>query len=266
MLSVGGTAERQLGHRHFMELLAVFSEPPLFSVRHGRFEIGLVPDEALLVRPPGGAHGPMVLLLGGQSWLVRDVDWNRRVIQVEPTDEPGVARWSGGRSAMSDSVARAVREVLTGATPIYAVLSKRAAERLAYLREGMDFARPDATTVVVEADGRSRWWTFAGRRANMWLAAMVSELRRDVAAIDDLAIALDLGVDGQAVCAAIASTEVADIALAPWMNEEAMQSLKFSECLPPDLATLVVERRLRVNETVRRATAEPLVTDRRAKS
>jgi hypothetical protein len=95
---------------------------------------------------------------------------------------------------------------------------------------------------------------------------MVSALRRDVAAVDDLGIALDLGVDGQAVCAAIASIDVADIALAPWMNEEAMQSLKFSECLPPDLATLVVERRLRVDETVRRAIAEPLVTDRRAKS
>jgi ATP-dependent Lhr-like helicase len=266
MLSVGGTAERQLGHRHFMELLAVFSEAPLFSVRHGRLEIGFVPDEALLVRPPGSAHGPMVLLLGGRSWRVVDVDWSHRVIQVEPTDEPGVARWSGGRSAMSDSVARAVREVLTGATPVHAVLSKRAAERLAYVRGEMAFARPDATTVVVEADGRSKWWTFAGRRANMWLAAMVNELRRDVAAIDDLGIALDLGVDGRAVCATVASINVADIALAPWMNEEAMQNLKFSECLPPDLAKLVVERRLRVDETVRRAIAEPLATHRRAKS
>ena len=44
---------------------------------------------------------------------------------------------------------------------------------------------------------------------------MVNELRRDVAAIDDLGIALDLGVDGRAVCAAVASINVADIALAP---------------------------------------------------
>jgi ATP-dependent Lhr-like helicase len=130
----------------------------------------------------------------------------------------------------------------------------------------MAFARPGATAVVVEADGRSKWWTFAGRRANMWLAAMVNELRRDVAAIDDLGIDLDLGVDGRAVCVAVASINVADVALAPWMNEEAMQSLKFSECLPPDLAKLVVERRLRVDETVRRAIAEPLDTHRRGKS
>jgi ATP-dependent Lhr-like helicase len=266
MLSVGGTAEQKLGHRHFMELLAVFSEPPFFSVRHGRLEIGLVPDEALLVRPPGGASGPMVLLLGGRSWRVRDVDWRRRVIEVEPTDVPGVARWSGGRSAMSDSVARAVREVLTGETPTRAVMSKRAVERLAYVRGEMDFARRDATTVVVEPDGRSRWWTFAGRRANTWLSAMVNELRRDVAAIDDLGIALDLGVDGRAVTAAVGPVEVADEALTQWVSEEAMQSLKFSECLPRDLAMLVVESRLRVDETVRRAIAEPLVTYRRTKS
>jgi ATP-dependent Lhr-like helicase len=264
MLSIGGTAERRLGRRHFMELLAVFSEPPLFSVRHGRLEIGLVPDEALLVRPPGNVSGPAALLLGGRSWRVRDVDWRRRVIQVEPTEAPGVARWSGGRSAMSNSVTRAVREVLTGATPIRAVESKRAGERLAYVRGEMDFARPDATTVVVEADGRSRWWTFAGRRANTWLAAMVTELRRDVAAIDDLAIALDRGVDGRAVTAAVASIDVADVALAQWMSEEAIRGLKFFECLPSDLAQLVIDRRLRADETVRRAIAEPLVTHRRA--
>lgn len=39
--------------------------------------------------------------------------------------------------------------------------------------------------------GRSRWWTFAGRRANVWLASLAAPLRRQVSAVDDLGLALD---------------------------------------------------------------------------
>ena len=67
------------------------TSPPVLSVRHGREEIGLVPDEALLARPPGAAAGgAAVLTLAGRGWLVLSIDWTRRIVQVEPTDAPGV--------------------------------------------------------------------------------------------------------------------------------------------------------------------------------
>ena len=31
------------------------------------------------------------------SHTVGDVDWQRRLVWVEPTEEPGRSRWSGGR-------------------------------------------------------------------------------------------------------------------------------------------------------------------------
>ena len=95
----------------------------MFSVRHGRVEIGVVPDEALIARPAGlavgGAH---VLVLAGRSWAVTHIDWPRRVVQVEPTNTPGVARWArrratarcGGRSRRSMDFDRpSARELAT---------------------------------------------------------------------------------------------------------------------------------------------------------
>ena len=40
MLFIGPEAERRFGHRHFMNLTAVFTAPPEFTVLNGRTEIG----------------------------------------------------------------------------------------------------------------------------------------------------------------------------------------------------------------------------------
>ena len=71
MLSVGVEGERSFGRRHFMELMSVFTSDPLFSVRHGRTELGLVHPLSFQVR----RDGPVVLLLAGRSWEVSYVDW-----------------------------------------------------------------------------------------------------------------------------------------------------------------------------------------------
>lgn len=48
-----------------------------------------------------------MILLGGQSWGVGDVDWNRRVVWVGPTDDPGRSRWAGAGGALSIEVCHA---------------------------------------------------------------------------------------------------------------------------------------------------------------
>jgi ATP-dependent Lhr-like helicase len=245
LLGIGETAETALGRRHFMELLSVFTSEPMFSVRHGRNEIGLVPDETLTARPAslagGGAH---VLVLAGRSWAVLDVDWTRRVVQVEPTEAPGVARWSGNGQPLSGALSRAIRDVLIGMTPASATLSERASEALEALRSTHSWAASGTTTLVMDDRGRARWWTFAGWKANLWLAAAAAELRRDVAAVDDLSIAVDATTSVDDLRQALAGAVAQPLELAPWIVTEAVDGLKFSECLPRDLAFAVVARRL----------------------
>jgi ATP-dependent Lhr-like helicase len=255
MLSIGDVAEAELGRRHFMELLAVFTAPPLFSVRHGRLEIGHVPDEALFIRPPGSDRGPTVLLLGGKGWLVMSVDWRRRVIQVEPTDQPGVARWTGGGAPLSSALARGVRDVLTGASQGGAEISRRAVDQLAQLREQYRWVRAGGTVLV--DDGRVRWWTFAGQRANTWLASILSPVRSEVTAFDALSIALDSTVDLEQLRCLLDEVQIETASLDAWVSEEAAESLKFSDCLPSELVAQEISSRLRDDEAVRDALEEP---------
>jgi ATP-dependent Lhr-like helicase len=247
VLGIGTEAEAGFGRKHFLELLSVFTSPPVLSVRHGRDEIGLVPDEALLARPPGAqAGGAAVLTLAGRNWLVLHVDWRRRVAQVEPTDAPGVARWNGGGQPLGAHVARGIRAVLCGADPVGVNVSARAQERLAQARTDQWWAQPDATTIVRNPTAKTLWWTFAGWKANLWLAAIASAagLRDSVTHVDDLAISLEPGAEPDDLRAALVETDPAELVLAPWITAEAVDGLKFSECLPRQRAIELVARRL----------------------
>lgn len=269
MLTIGGVAEAEFGRRHFMELLASFTAPPMFTVMHGRTEVGRVPDETLLVRSPGGGDekAARVLLLGGRNWRVGDIDWRRRVIRVEPTDLRGVARWSdGGGQGQSVSVATAVRDVLTGSDP-NVELSRRATARLTELRDEWWWVRPDATTVVLDRTGASRWWTFAGRRANVWLASLLAPLREHVTGLDAMSIAVDPGVNGGMVSARLRSAQwPGEVTLADWISDHALENLKFVDCIPRPLAVAEIEARLRDDRTVARVRAEPVTTAHRSES
>jgi ATP-dependent helicase Lhr and Lhr-like helicase len=64
MLFIGPEAERRFGWRSFMDLTAVFTAPPEFTVLHGRAEIGRTDPVLLTDR----IEGPRLLLLAGQSW------------------------------------------------------------------------------------------------------------------------------------------------------------------------------------------------------
>jgi ATP-dependent Lhr-like helicase len=263
IVGIGPEAEATYGHRHFMELLAVFTSPPVISVRHGRTEIGHVPDEALLARPPGAqAGGASVLTLAGRSWQVVQVDWPRRIAYVEPTDAPGVARWTGGGQPLGAHVARGIRAVLIGEEPGQVTISRRATERLAQARADSWWAKPNATTVVAEPNGKTVWWTFAGWKANLWLAAIANNagVRNTVTYLDDLAIALDPNADENALRSAFSEATECTLEIAPWITAEAIDGLKFSECLPRNRAIEVVSLRLADDASVDEATHSALTS------
>ena len=113
MLFIGPEAERRFGHRHFMNLMAVFTAPPEFTVLHGRDEIGRVDPSLLADR----VEGPRLLLLGGRSWRVTWTDWKRRRCFVERSRRrrPGpVAVGRGRRAVVRDRAVDAGRAARCG--------------------------------------------------------------------------------------------------------------------------------------------------------
>ncbi|WP_307849233.1 helicase-related protein [Micromonospora sp. U56] len=82
MLFIGPAAEERFGRRHFMEMTAVFTGPPEFTVLLGRNELGRV-DPSLLTEE---VKGERRLLLAARSWRVTYIDWRRRRCFVEPAE------------------------------------------------------------------------------------------------------------------------------------------------------------------------------------
>jgi hypothetical protein len=130
-------------------------------------------DPVLLIEK---VDGPRLLLLGGRSWRVMWTDWTRRRCYVEQVDEGGRARWTPfASSGASFALTRAVRDVLLGAVAPVA-MTQRAIEGLGRVREThLGDVHPGGTVISRDASGVS-WWTWSGYRANVTLAATLSDL------------------------------------------------------------------------------------------
>jgi ATP-dependent Lhr-like helicase len=236
---VGPHAEARYGARNFMELLAVFTAAPEITVLHGRREVGSI-DPMLLVTK---AKRPRVIALGGRPWEVKHVDWRRRRAYVEPSERTGRSAWTGEARAYSFELSDAIRRVLLGATPSGVLLSARASARLQALMSQYAHRVSEDATVVADEDGRVRWWTFAGARANAVLTAalgLVAPELLDEWSAGNLQVPLRSDATAGAVASALrAARDVAGDDLAgavPSVSEQALKKLKFAELLPPALA------------------------------
>ncbi|WP_328223965.1 DEAD/DEAH box helicase [Streptomyces sp. NBC_00310] len=239
LLFIGPQAEHRYGHCHFMNLTAVFTAPPEFTVLNGRTEVGRT-DPDLLTEE---VQGPRRVLLAGRSWQVTHIDFSRRRCFVIPVDEGGRARWSGfgAERILSFELTRAARDVLLGEDPPVR-LTGRAAAHLAQAREAhLDTVHPGSTVIARRPGGDVRWWTWAGHRANATLAATlapaVSPQRRahahwirlrDDLTHQDWANAMAQAREGMTL---------------PEIDWRAVHGLKFAEALPPRLAEATLAAR-----------------------
>ncbi|MEV4501933.1 DEAD/DEAH box helicase [Streptomyces klenkii] len=257
MLFIGPEAEKHFGRRHFMELTASFTAPPEFTVLAGRTEIGTT-DPTVLTEE---RQGPRRLLLAGRSWQVTFIDWARRRAFVEPVEDGGIAKWQGSEArGLSYVLTRAMRDVLLGADPDVR-LTRRAIAALAELR--MDRAphevHPAGTLLVHDADA-TRWWTWAGYRANATLAATLGNLADPVQRPTDTHIRLrqDLSPADWKT----ARAELPNSLTLPTVDPRAVRGLKFSVALPPRIATSTLAERLADLDGALAVAREPVRVER----
>lgn len=264
VLGIGPVAEQRFGQRHYLDLMAVFSDPPTLRVLMGRVELGSI-HTSLLAADPGESASP-TLLLAGRSWQITYIDWRRGVVQVVPADRRGRARWLGTGRGTGAEVAAAIQSVLSGRELANVTLSDRARRRLAALRVEFRWVGTGEDTVVVEQpDGKVSWWTFAGSAANLWLSVLVHELRDRSSQTDPLEIRLAVGVTAQQVRERLAATIPEQLALPDRVVEGLVANLKFHEALPAAVSREVVVRRLEALDSVKAVIQRPLRAHRMTK-
>jgi ATP-dependent helicase Lhr and Lhr-like helicase len=235
-LFIGPEAEKRFGRRHFMDMTAVFTAPPEFTVLHGRQEIGRT-DPMLLTEQ---VTGPRVLLLAGRNWKVLWVDWKRRRCFVEPSDLRGKARWfSAAIAGASHALSRACRDVLLGAEPPVR-LTRRAVTHLAEAREASLSTVHPGGTVILRDGSDLRWWTFSGYRANAVLTATLAGVTDEAQRFDDAAIRLRADLTPEGWRAAVDNAQLT----LPNIDVSALRGLKFNEALPERLGLATLATRL----------------------
>ena len=141
-----------------MDVTSLFLTEPLLIVRWGQRDLGSVDPSSLASRDE---HSRPTILLGGRAWGVRDIDWDRRVVWVEPVDEPGRSRWAGAGAALSIEVCHAIRSVLAGDDRLAMHLTQRGSAKLAELQDEYSWA----TRVARLSSARPRVTGLAGGRS-----------------------------------------------------------------------------------------------------
>ncbi|MBF0117186.1 MAG: hypothetical protein HQM04_19370 [Magnetococcales bacterium] len=161
ILMMGDGGEQTFGRRHFMELMSVFISPPMYTVLHGRKEIGQVHQHSFNTNN----KGPAVLTLAGQNWQVVHIDWSQHTAFVEPSKEKGKSNWLGEGQPMHFDLCQAVVRVLLEQTNGLTI-SNRGEELLRELREQFAWLEPGKSVLISDGVGQLKWWNFAGAGFN----------------------------------------------------------------------------------------------------
>ncbi|MCZ2341278.1 MAG: DEAD/DEAH box helicase [Bacteroidales bacterium] len=249
ILAFGQEGEAKYGRKNFLEILSVFTSPPLFQVISGQKELGNVHESTFYKQQ----EGPAILVLAGRSWKTNHLDWKRRIAHVEPTDAKGRSRWIGEGQFLSFRVCQAIRRVLAAETtePYW---SQRAISQIGEVRMEYPWASSDQTMLVQQPNGEVQWWTFAGGLANTLVMDHLGGGSK--AKTDNLCIRFPSTLKLTDVETLIASRIRDEIVPTP--SEDAMDNLKFGECLPPPIAGEVFAARFNDPEAIANIRREPM--------
>ncbi|RJP65482.1 MAG: DEAD/DEAH box helicase [Comamonadaceae bacterium] len=230
LVRIGPEAEREYGRGHYRDLLASFSGTQLLTGRCGNAEVGYI-DPTVLT----GEEPRRLLLLAGRSWLVKEIEWAKKVVWLEPAKEGGKARWMGGARSLSREVCQGVRAALVGGAPPAVQLSQRGKIELAALQEDLALSS-DADFMSRSEDSQMRTWTFAGTKQNRTYARAAANggerIKFDALSVRAPAAALMLEDHGEKPVQ-LTDSELANFA----------EGVKFASCVPlPLLGRTIIVR------------------------
>lgn len=222
LVRIGPRTERDFGRGHYRDLLASFSGAQLLTGRYGNAEVGYIDPTALT-----GDDPLRRILLAGRSWLVKEIDWSRSLVWLEPAKEGGKARWMGGTRSLSREVCQGIRTALAGSPSKSIQLSQRARIELASLTE--ELAISEGIHFICKTDGgQTRTWTFAGTKANRTYARIASNgtsrAKFDALSVQAPIAALQVGLQQKPP---LQLTHEEEVAFA--------EGIKFAACIPSAL-------------------------------
>ncbi len=241
LLGIGEQGEKEFGRQNFMALLSVFLSAPLFTVLAGRREIGAVDESTFL--DGSGNREAKVLLLGGSAWKVMYIDWEKKLVFVEPTENHGRSRWKSKPPGLRFTLTQAIFRLLTGSEE-QSYWSQRAKLAIKGLRLDFEGLERGITTVEHTKTGFV-WWTFAGAGANAAFAPFIANATGLEPRVDSFAIHLKGECKIGALLDAINSARSASASeLRPMIDPRALRGLKFSSCLPDGRGESILQERL----------------------
>jgi len=234
-LSLGRRGEQLYGRKNFFDLYAVFDQPPVMRVQHGRNEVGYV--QAFFVQANARREGPLCFRLAGRAWRVIRADLARGVLSVKPAEKGRVPTWLGQPSFLSFRLCQAIKAVLLEPRRSEERwLSASASDELRALREEyQEFLDPDGPTLEDTPEG-IQWHTFAGGEINYLLSAGLEKVT------GEMWVAGNLSLKARDVPMTVAREGLRRLVELDWnaVAVESAQSLvrgrlgKFAPCLPED--------------------------------
>jgi ATP-dependent Lhr-like helicase len=252
ILGFGKEGEALFGRRHFLELLAVFSTPNTLTVLSGLREIGQI-ESGYLIRSQN--QGPLRIVLGGRHWLVANIDWRQRTVQVEETAEKGRGAWIGSGQGIGPTMSRAIQASLTSET-VPPQWSARARSAMQQQRQEFSFLSPDTHTLLVSAHDKSIiWYTFGGSMVNQILARHFTEFCGLPSEGNELSVTFDLWTDPHALIQKIECVHIDDLIARFSFDLTAVEALKFHQTLPPQLQQRVLKARMIDHDALQRVLA-----------
>lgn len=238
----GDQTETRFGRRHFLELVSVFTTPPVFTVMHGQKTVGTV-DPMFL-----GQHTsdrPLTLALAGKGWRIHWIDWREKTVFVELVESTGRAGWFGLSAGLPPALCDAIRELVLSEeeSPLW---TTRAKSGMRTLRESFDHLRHTTTGVCQNPDTNFlSWFNFSGAQINQCLKLALEPLTLVEWQADDFGLHARQSIQPTELQEALHQlTSSPDwIAQIP-VPEPLVDGLKFAECLPRDLALDLLRTRL----------------------